>query len=127
MMSMSRTIRYAVGLAVVLSISAPVAAQAGRPDNLRWKGQDIGLGGSAWGPQVGPTRGPMTQTTHRNELVLGGAVNQPATVVRVAHTGGGDAFDWTAALVGAAAAVGIVLVAFGGAAAVRSRRRVAIS
>jgi hypothetical protein len=119
MMSMSRIVRYAVGFAVVLAISAQVA-QAAAPDHLRWKGQDPG--------QIGPTRGPMAfATIHRNELVLGGTVRQPATVVRVVHTGGGNGFDWTAALAGAGSAVGILLLAGGATAGVRSRRRVAIS
>lgn len=39
-MSMSRIIRYAVGLAIVLAISAQ-AAQAAAPDHLRSKGQDV--------------------------------------------------------------------------------------
>ena len=93
MMSMSRILRYTVGLAVVLAISAQVA-QAAAPDH---------------------------------ELVLGSAVRQPKTVVRVVHTGGGNGFDWTAALVGAGSAVGIMVLAGGAAAGVRSRRRVAIS
>jgi hypothetical protein len=119
-MSMSRIVRYAVGLAVVLAISAQVA-QAAAPDHLRWKGQDI--------HQIGPMRGPMIQTptNHRNELVLGGTVSQPATVVRVVHTGGGSGFDWTAALAGAGSTVGLLLLAGGAAAGLRSRGRVATS
>ena len=118
-MSMSRILRYAVGLAVVLAISAQVA-QAAAPDHLRWKGQDPG--------QIGPKRGPMAFTPiHRNELVLGGTVRQPTTVVRVVRTAGGNGFDWAAALAGAGAAVGILLLAGGAAAGLRGRRRVAIS
>jgi hypothetical protein len=100
-MSMSRIVRYAVALAVVLAISAQ-AAQAAAPDHLRWKGQDVG--------QVGPTRGPMIYTP-----------------TRVVHAGAGNGFDWTAALAGAGSAVGFLLLAGGAAAGVRSRRRVAIS
>jgi hypothetical protein len=119
MMSMSRILRYTVGLAVVLAISAQVA-QAAAPDHLRSKGQSPG--------QIGPKRGPMAFTPiHRNELVLGSAVHQPTTVVRVVHTGDGGGFDWTAALAGAGSAVGALLLAGGAAAGVRSRRRVAIS
>jgi hypothetical protein len=72
MMSMSRVIRYAAGLAIVLAISAQVA-QAG-PNHLTWKGE-----------QVGPQRGPMvyTPTVHRDELVLGGTVRQPNAVIHV--------------------------------------------
>ena len=99
-MSMSRIIRYAVGLAVVLAITAQ-AAQAAAPDHLRWKGQDAG--------QIGPTRGPMIQTP-----------------TRIVQAGGGDGFDWTAALLGAGSAAGVLLLAGGAAAGVRSRRRVAI-
>jgi hypothetical protein len=119
MMSMSRILRYTVGLAVVLAMSAQ-AAQAAAPDHLTWKGQNPG--------QIGPNRGPMAfAPIHRNELVLGSTVPQPKTVVRVVHTGGGEGFDWTAALAGAGSAVGIMVLAGGAAAGVRSRRRVAIS
>jgi hypothetical protein len=118
-MSMSRIVRHAVGLAVVLAISAQVA-QAAAPDHLRWKGQDVN--------QVGPMRGPTAFTPiHRKELVLGGAVRQPAAVVRAVHTGGGSGFDWTAALTGAGSVVAFVLLAGGAATGLRSRRRVAIS
>jgi hypothetical protein len=118
MMSMSRMVRYAVGLAVVLAISAQ-AAQAAASDHLAWKGQNPG--------QIGPKRGPMVFTpTPRNELVLGGAVRQSDTVVRVVHAGGGSGFDWTAALAGAGSAVAILLLTGGAAAGIRSRRRVAI-
>jgi hypothetical protein len=119
MMSMSRIVRCAAGLAVVLAISAQVA-QAAAPDHLRWKGQNA--------DQIGPKRGPMALTPiHPYELVLGGAVRQPAAVVHVVHTGGESGFDWTAAFVGAGSAVGILLLTGGAAAGVRSRRRVAIS
>jgi hypothetical protein len=122
MMSMTRVIRYVAALAVVLAISAQ-AAQAGAPDHFTWKGQNA----PRLGPQVGPLRGPMVATpTPRNELVLGGTVHQPTTVVRVAHSSGGSGFDWTAAFVGAASALGIIFVA-GAATSVRHRRRVAIS
>jgi hypothetical protein len=118
MMSMSRIVRYAVGLAVVLAFSAQVA-QAAAPDHLRWKGQTA--------DRIGPKRAPMAFTPiHRNEVVLGGAVRQPVAVVRVVHADVGG-FDWTAALAGAGSAVGIVLLAGGATAGVRSRRRVATS
>lgn len=128
MMSLRRTIRYAVGLAVVLSISAPVAAQA-RPDNLTWKGQDAGSGAQTWSsPRV---LGPRTVPTHRDELVLGSAVHQPTAgptaVIHVTDSGGGSGFDWAAASVGAASALGIVLIAGGAATGYRSRRGVAVS
>ena len=115
MMSMSRVIRYAAGLAIVLAVSAQVAQAA--PDHLTWKGG-----------QVGPTRGPMvyTPTVHPDELVLGGTVRQPNAVIRVTDQGGGSGFDWGAASVGAASVFGIVLVAGGAAAGVRNRRRIAI-
>jgi hypothetical protein len=119
MMSISRILRYTVGLAVVLAISAQVA-QAAAPDHLTWKGQSPG--------QIGPNRGPMAFTPiHRDELMLGSTVRQPKTGVRVVHTRGGNGFDWTAALVGAGSAVGIMVLAGGAAAGMRSRRRVAIS
>jgi hypothetical protein len=119
MMSMSRILRYTVGLAVVLAISAQVA-QAAAPDHLTWKGQNPG--------QIGPNRGPMAFTPiHRDELVLGSTVRQPTTVVRVVHAGGGSGFDWTAALAGAGSAIAILALAVGAAAGLRSRRRVAIS
>ena len=116
MMSMSRVIRYVAGLAVVLAVAAQVAQAA--PDHLTWKGE-----------QVGPMRGPMmyTPTVHRNELMLGSTVRQPRAVIRVIDSGGGSGFDWAAASVGAASAVGILLVAGCTAAGVRNRRRVAIS
>jgi len=115
MMSMSRVVRYAAGLAIVLAISAQVAQAA--PDHLTWKGQ-----------QVGPMRGPMvaTPSVHRNELVLGSTVHQPGAVIRVAESGGGSGFDWAAASVGAVSVLGVVLVAGGAAAGVRGRRRIAI-
>jgi len=116
MISMSRVIRYAAGLAIVLAMSAQVAQAA--PDHLTWKGE-----------QVGPKHGPMvaTQTFHRNELVLGSTVHQPSgAVIRVTDAGGGSGFDWTAASLGAASVVGIVLIAGGAATGIRSRRRVAI-
>lgn len=115
MMSMSRVIRYAAGLAIVLAISAQVAQAA--PDHLTWKGG-----------QIGPTRGPMvyTPSVHRNELVLGGTVRQPKAVIHVTRSSGSSGFDWGAAAVGAASVLGIVLVAGGAAAGVRNRRRVAI-
>jgi hypothetical protein len=116
MMSMSRVIRYAAGLAIVLAISAQVAQAA--PNHLTWKGE-----------QVGPQRGPMvhTPTVHRDELVLGGTVRQPNAVIHVTDTAGGNGFDWGDAAIGAASVLGIVLVAGGAAAGVRNRRRVAIS
>jgi hypothetical protein len=100
-MSMSRIVRYAVALAVVLAVSAQ-AAHAAAPDHLRWKGQDV--------DQIGPAHGPMIQTpTH------------------VVHVRSGNGFDWTAALAGAGCAAGILLLAGGAAAGVRGRRGVAIS
>jgi hypothetical protein len=115
MMSMSRVIRCAAGLAIVLAISAQVAQAA--PNHLTSKGE-----------QVGPKRGPMvyTPTLHRNELVLGGTVRQQKAIVHVVDQGDGSGFDWGAASVGAASVVAIVLVAGGAAAGVRNRRRIAI-
>jgi hypothetical protein len=113
-MSMSRIVRCAVGLAVVLAISAQVA-QAAAPDHLSWKGQDV--------HQIGPMRGPMIETPGP------GAEPNPSGfvhVTRVVHTGG-NGFDWTAALAGAGGAAGILLLAGGATAGVRSRRHVAIS
>ena len=68
MLSLSRTIRYAVGLTVVLSISAPVVAQA-QPDHLRWKGQVV-RGGPGLAVQAVPTPHhpkPMS-ITHSDEF-----------------------------------------------------------
>jgi hypothetical protein len=115
MMSMSRVIRYAAGLAIVLAISAQVAQAA--PNHLTWKGE-----------QAGPKRGPMvyTPTVHRNELVLGGTVRQPQAIIHVTDSRGGNGFDWAAASVGAASVVAIVLIAGAAAAGVRNRRRIAI-
>jgi hypothetical protein len=116
-MSMSRIVRYAVGLAVVLAISAQVA-QAAAPDHLTWKGQDV--------HQIGPMHGPMIETPGPGtEPDPGGLVHRPAIVTRVVHSGG-NGFDWTAALAGAGCAAGILLLAGGATAGVRSRRRVAI-
>jgi hypothetical protein len=116
MMSMSRVIRYAAGLAILLAISAQVAQAA--PDHLTRKGE-----------QVGPMRGPMvvTPNVHRNELVLGGTVRQPSAIIHVTDSRGGSGFDWAAASIGAVSVLGIVFVAGGAAAGVRNRRRVAIS
>jgi hypothetical protein len=115
MMSMSRVIRYAAGLAIVLAISAQVAQAA--PNHLTWKGE-----------QVGPKRGPMvyTPSVHRNELVLGSTVRQPKAIIHVTDQGGGSGFDWAAASVGAASVLAIVVVAGGAVAGVRNRRRIAI-
>jgi hypothetical protein len=112
-MSMSRIVRYAVGLAVVLAISAQVA-QAAAPDHLSWKGQDV--------HQIGPMHGPMIETPGP------GTEPDPSGFVHVTRVvQGGNGFDWTAALAGAGCAAGILLLAGGATAGVRSRRRVAIS
>lgn len=115
MMSMSRVIRYAAGLAIVLAISAQVAQAA--PNHLTWKGE-----------QAGPNRGPMvyTPTVPRDELVLGSTVRQPKAIIHVTDQGGGSGFDWAAASVGAASVLAIVVVAGCAAAGVRNRRRIAI-
>lgn len=116
MISLNRTARAGAAAFAALAVAAPIA-QA-RPAALTAKQREIGLGAPVNQPHP-------ANASHRNELVLGSLAPQPQprTIVRVVHSDG-SGFDFTYAAIGAASAMGVILVA--GAVTTARRRRIAL-
>lgn len=114
MISLNRTTRAGAAAFAALAVAAPIA-QA-RPAALTAKQQE-----KASGAPVNQTH--PAKASHRNELVLGSPAPQPRTIVRVVHSDGSGA-DFTDAAIGAASAMGVILVA--GAVTSARRRRIAL-
>jgi len=152
MLSLSHTIRFAGAAAAALVLAAP-AAQA-RPSDLAARHQEtlfgaptfadtaapgghkVALGGRTFAVGSASTLSSMMPTTQLppdRVDKIGVRSHFPAfvpSVPIVLHTtenGGNSGFDWSAAAIGAASVLGIIVLLGGTAMGLRGRRRVAIS